>query len=519
MAEISAAAGSAASAGLAGMVGAGTQAAAVAGSGGASGLFTQFIGAATPAGAGTPATALTATAGAVLPQAAQGLVSLPLAQGSDLQVSGTSQDMSVLVQRVDVVVQTLQKAGISLDQLATDGPEQLAAALQVLGMSPEEAQAMAERIEAALKTAKAKLDAADGDMGMLAALMLAGTQAPALPALPEETSIQVSVTTVQLDVQVVSAQVGHFRASHKADAARDMVLSGGAGAAAGGMVLAEDVAEGPLDSLALEFEMGTDGAVMRDADGNVTVLAQPAVATVAAPVDGAVAGFALSVENKATTPVEKVLEKPKGDVMYVWRPDDLGVEQVKPTQEAHKSMENLLGLGASGMVGMAEAGAAGASTLGNFSDRLAAAMRHDVVQQTSIQMQKLGDQGGGQVRMVLNPPELGEIQIDLTVKDGAVHGSISAQDGAVVELLAKEVQNLRQGLADAGLKVGQEGISLMLSNNGQQHTGQQGQQTHEGRGGAGVGGVALADDGTLDAIPALDPAAWVSPDRLVDVRV
>ncbi len=527
MAEVQAAAGSAASAGLAGLM-----SAASGGSSGAAGLFTQFIGAASSGTVSATAGTQTATAGAQLPAGLQGLVSMLLGEGSDVQVTATSQDMSVLVQRIEVVVQKLQTAGISLDQLTSSdgGAEQLSAALQVLGMSSEAAQDTAERIEAALKLAKEKLNADDSDMSMLAAMMMAGTAAPQLPALPDGEAIQVTVTSVQVDVRATSVQVSRFHA--KSDMARDMILAA-SGTGVSAVATSDDVpVDGLADGLSLEFDMGANGLVMHDGDGNAMVVAQPAVADANAAASASMAvmgdsGMALDAglfkESKTTSPVEKVLDKPSGDVMYVWRPDDLGVDQVKPTQEAHRSMENLLGLGGTGI---AAGGLAGDGTatdgLGSFSDRLANAMRHDVTQQASVQMQKLGEQGGGQVRMVLNPPELGEIQIDLTVKDGVVHGSISAHDGAVVELLAKEVQTLRHGLADAGLKVGQEGISLMLSNNGQQQAGQQGQQAYEGRGaasGLGSGELAGAEDGTIDAMTAIDPAAWVSPDRLVDVRV
>jgi flagellar hook-length control protein FliK len=118
------------------------------------------------------------------------------------------------------------------------------------------------------------------------------------------------------------------------------------------------------------------------------------------------------------------------------------------------------------------------------------------------------------VRMTLNPPELGRIDIQLSIQDGIVSGAISASDSAVIEQLARDINQLRQSFVDAGLKLGDQGISLMLNNNPQQQSGQHGQGQNS------QGPAWQGDDAARDLMDLATPAAaWVAPDRLVDVRI
>jgi flagellar hook-length control protein FliK len=129
---------------------------------------------------------------------------------------------------------------------------------------------------------------------------------------------------------------------------------------------------------------------------------------------------------------------------------------------------------------------------------------------------------GGAVRMTLNPPELGKLEVHLKIENGQVYGTIAAQESGVVEHLARELPALRQSLVDAGLKLGDQGLSLMLSN--QQQPDQQTPQNPF---------AALPDDrgrrqstpdeqgfGTISAEPlatGVMPGRWVAPTQLVDV--
>ena len=219
----------------------------------------------------------------------------------------------------------------------------------------------------------------------------------------------------------------------------------------------------------------------------------------------------------------QVLAPVTGEVLYQWQAgtttdgsaDRQGTDTVTATPAAHKQLAELVqAAGATvtptvGGTGGAMAVAGADTPLAQFADKLATAMRSNVTEQATVQLQGLSqglqdgtvggaagtsgnaDAGatGGQVRMLLNPPELGEIRIDLTVKDGSVHGTIAASDGAVVSLLAQQVHVLKHGLDQAGLKLGEQGINLMLSNSNQQGNSQGNPNAQQQAGQAGNGGA------------------------------
>ena len=164
-------------------------------------------------------------------------------------------------------------------------------------------------------------------------------------------------------------------------------------------------------------------------------------------------------------------------------------------------------------------GAQGAAHAANaFAAHMQMAQQAGIGQQVAVQMQPLFHNGGGAVRMTLHPADLGQVHIDLQVSDGKVHGTIAASNPAAVEQLARELHGLRQGLADAGLKLGEQGINLMLSNNQSQNQGQpqggsgQGQRNN-GRGMTAVEGVGSAEVATAAT------GAWVAPERVLDVNI
>lgn len=233
-------------------------------------------------------------------------------------------------------------------------------------------------------------------------------------------------------------------------------------------------------------------------------------------------------------PVERVLDKPRGDVVYKWQADAVGTETLQAVQPQNASQDAGLNMQAQQMQALLAAGEAATDAPGEttafadkLADRIAVARQADAASQVALQMKPLLDQGGGTIRMTVNPPELGQVQIDLTIAEGKVHGTIAASQPAVVEQLARDLHSLRQGLADAGLKLGDQGINLMLSDNntggqgghqqGQQQAMEQRGQSSSGSGFAG-GWQGNGFDGA-DGVEAELPGEWISPDRVVDMRV
>jgi flagellar hook-length control protein FliK len=136
------------------------------------------------------------------------------------------------------------------------------------------------------------------------------------------------------------------------------------------------------------------------------------------------------------------------------------------------------------------------------------AERAQVAEQVSIQVKNLVAKGGGHIRMTLNPAELGQVEIQLQVKEGKVHGTILAQNLEVIEQMARDLRSLQQSLADAGLELGAEGIQFQLR---EEHESSQ-QQASQGN---------ANDEGYEEELEIENPvtSAWTDPDKLIDVSI
>ncbi len=71
------------------------------------------------------------------------------------------------------------------------------------------------------------------------------------------------------------------------------------------------------------------------------------------------------------------------------------------------------------------------------------------------------DEGGGQVRMSLDPPELGSLDMDVKVRNSAVQIVLTAEDRNVQQLLQSQRDVLEKALAEGGLRV--ESFDVVLS--------------------------------------------------------
>jgi len=134
-----------------------------------------------------------------------------------------------------------------------------------------------------------------------------------------------------------------------------------------------------------------------------------------------------------------------------------------------------------------------------------------VVEQMRVHVRTVANHGGGRIDVAINPPELGRVEVNLRIKEGKVSGTITVQRPEVMEHLARELKVLEQGLADAGLTLSAEGLTFQLQEQGA-HDKQEGGNRQASAGGD------FSGSGSGDQ-NAADTAAWINPDRLVDVNV
>jgi hypothetical protein len=67
----------------------------------------------------------------------------------------------------------------------------------------------------------------------------------------------------------------------------------------------------------------------------------------------------------------------------------------------------------------------------------------------------LADQGGGQVQIRLDPPELGGVSLRVAVSEGAVHVTLIADQAPVADLFGRHSAELRHALENLGLRLNQ----------------------------------------------------------------
>jgi flagellar hook-length control protein FliK len=66
-------------------------------------------------------------------------------------------------------------------------------------------------------------------------------------------------------------------------------------------------------------------------------------------------------------------------------------------------------------------------------------------------------------RLVIHPPELGRLDLDLSIKHGHLQAHLSAESTVVKELIEANLNNLRQQLSDQGLVVDKFEVMLGLN--------------------------------------------------------
>ena len=133
-----------------------------------------------------------------------------------------------------------------------------------------------------------------------------------------------------------------------------------------------------------------------------------------------------------------------------------------------------------------------------------------VAQQVAVQIARARDQGVDRIRIQLDPPELGRIDVRLEVShDGRAQVVISADRSETLDLLRRDALALERALAEAGLDTDADSLSFSRHDD----PGDDGDL-------AGTSDDGVDDDSDAAGRPGEVPQiAWVSADGALDIRV
>lgn len=104
-------------------------------------------------------------------------------------------------------------------------------------------------------------------------------------------------------------------------------------------------------------------------------------------------------------------------------------------------------------------------TASSTSDPLSTVDRARFVQRVARAFQSVGDQGG-QIRLRLSPPELGSLQMEITVKQGALTASIQADNNTAQQALLSSLPDLRERLAQQDIRIERFDVQLSGQSSG-----------------------------------------------------
>ena len=478
-----------------------------------------------------------------------------------IAVQGEATLVQVMTQTVTVMYQQLTVQG-GFEFKAKGPTGDLAAALTTLGLPADEAQALAAKIDTMLQMLDVQLNAskekletgtAEGLIAVLLAAMASPQQLQQMNVMSAETTTITQVqalVSVQVNVSVTSTQQAaqQVQVTAQNQAAATDVLSTLTGVQRPMPIM---VNLKPKAVPQVDVAVQTSPLPAEQADEALSIpVAQPVLQMVLPEGQAAIATQAASVAAPTVQPIPtpkpivgeamyKLLDTPAGTtVLQVLAPKvPVATEQTAPTPN-----KPLPGPVAENLTQTSEPptdAAMGTLTVTTpelkttvqqdtrtegFAQRFAEAQRYQAAQQVSIAIQPMLKGDGGSVRMTLNPPELGRIEVHLKIEAGQISGAIAASEPAVVEHLARELPALRQSFAEAGLKLGDQGLSLMLNNNAAHDQQRQPnpfanpdqQPQPRGFGGADANG---ADTVTAALGQTVGPNRWVNPDRLIDVAI
>ena len=107
----------------------------------------------------------------------------------------------------------------------------------------------------------------------------------------------------------------------------------------------------------------------------------------------------------------------------------------------------------------------------------------------------LARSGTNEMRLQLQPPELGELELSIRTTDGVVRAEIIVSSAEVKQLLESQLERLRQSLAESGLELADINVQVGGNDNSSQQPGQEFAQERDGA----DGGLADSGSGAADA--------------------
>jgi len=84
---------------------------------------------------------------------------------------------------------------------------------------------------------------------------------------------------------------------------------------------------------------------------------------------------------------------------------------------------------------------------------------HEIIQQLTERFQISGRHLDSRINLKLHPAELGELKIDLTVKEGSIRANVVAQSHHTLQILEKNIPKLRAALEGQGFTIDQISVS------------------------------------------------------------
>ncbi len=124
--------------------------------------------------------------------------------------------------------------------------------------------------------------------------------------------------------------------------------------------------------------------------------------------------------------------------------------------------------------------------------------------------------GGGQARIQLHPPQLGELSLRVTVTEHSVSVSFVAEHGQIAELIARHLPELRQALQSAGIRADHLDLEARAATDESGEYTSRG-STHDGDGRNGRAGP--RPDLPGGDLPGLLPAVTLNSLGMIDVTI
>jgi flagellar hook-length control protein FliK len=155
-------------------------------------------------------------------------------------------------------------------------------------------------------------------------------------------------------------------------------------------------------------------------------------------------------------------------------------QNVKGTAQGDSSSQAAVtaSSGADGRLASAARAAAARSTLPTY-----------VVRQVSEQIALMAKNNQSQLRLALKPPELGELTIKLSLREGVLKATLVADNASAKHALEAGLNDLKQQLAQQGLKA--ERLEVVISPDAERREARSGEQGSEGQSQKGSTGNSL----------------------------